>query len=534
VILGLLLTMGLPGVQAQRLLPEQSIAYRQVYQVFSRLTYVFANSRPQPQLQILARDFRKASTIAQYVPGHKPLIQVDEEVYDLCRTLGKDSLNALAVLLGHELTHHYRNHDWYDTFGIGKTDRPPQEDIKRIEAEADFYGCFYGELAGYTTGPVFPHIMDLVYERFHLPDAAPGYPSKAERKVIYQKKQTEAAGMVAVFRAGQVLYLLKEFASAAQCFDYLVNKFPSREILHNLSSARLQQALQLYHALGQPPFAYPVELDARSRLETVQRLPPGTFKLTYLQQLLGEARKYAEKARETDPEYIPAFINLACIFSLLGNQPAAVGVINELGPGHITANAHTIRGIAYFKDQQLEKARKDFEAARRKNAYLAAYNLALFLKLTDESVVSNLMGWVTNWFTRQEEAPSGNSSPCKDSERTSQEVTRMALSSGASQLLVSEKPYLAVQWQDDASQIKLEVQAGPRNYLLQYTRESSSYEPSGEVMPGAMRTDLVYRYGEPTYRFAGASGEYWVYADCNLAFEVNKQGRITARLRYTR
>src|SRR5207253_10577420 len=111
----LLIGLVLSG-KGQTLLPENSRKYQITHQVFDRLTNVFANSRPQPQLEIIVRNRNKHKVIALYKPGNQPLIQVDEEVYDLCTKLGKDSLNALAVLLSHELAHHYEKHDWYSTY----------------------------------------------------------------------------------------------------------------------------------------------------------------------------------------------------------------------------------------------------------------------------------------------------------------------------------------------------------------------------------------------------------------------------------
>jgi tetratricopeptide (TPR) repeat protein len=532
-LLCLFLLGALKEGKAQKLLPEQAPRYRVIRQVFDRLTYVFANSRPQPQLQVLARSPHKAKIIAQYIPGHRPLIKVDEEVFELCQSLGKDSLNALAVLLSHELAHHYRNHDWYDTFGIGQTDRRLKDDVRRMEAEADFYGCFYGELAGYATGFIFPTVLDLLYQNFQLDERMEGYLPKAERKAIYQKMQNEAAGMVAVFKAGQFLYLIKEFDSAARCFDYLVNLFPSREILHNLSAAKLQQALLLYYSQAQNLFVYPIELDARSRLATIRRLPPTALNAEEYQQLLAEARKYAEKSRETDPEYVPAYINLACIHLLLGNEPAAVGVINELSPRRLTGNAHTMRGIAYYQDRQPEKARQDFEAARQQKAYLADYNLDLFNRLTNKSLSANVMGWVTSWFMQNEDSRSpATPPPCTEPEKNDLEVPPASLSTSESQVMVSEKPYLIVRWQEESGQLSLLIQITRRSYLVQYHTEQYPGKTARGVKSGTFRSALVAQYGKPTYSFAGASGEYWVYRDCNLAFEIGKQVQVKSWLRY--
>jgi tetratricopeptide (TPR) repeat protein len=512
--------------KAQALLPENSPKYRVSRQVFDRLVYVFANSRPQPRLEIIARHPNKPPTIALYKPDPYPLIQLDEEVYDLCRKLGQDSLNALAVLLSHELAHHYEKHDWYYTFGIGRPQQHfPKETIQRFESEADFYGCFYGELAGFASGRVFPLILDLVYQRFNLATRLPGYPGKEERKTIYGKMQSEAAQMAAVFNAGKFLYLLQEFDAAAQCFEYLVNRFPSREILNNLAAARLQQALVVYTRQQPPGFVYPVELDGRSRLISLQRSAPTPFSTQQLQRLLAEARRYAEKAREIDPGYVPAFINLACIYSLQGNQAAAIGVINDLGSGRITSNAHTIRAIAYYMDNQISKAQKDFETARQQGAYMGQYNLALFRKL-NETVTESLSAWITNWLARNEPATTSGKSNRGQQEQIGGKEATTPLPPSARQVKVGEKPYLVVQWKEYPDHLQVGIQATSRNYQVLYTRENYPHPTARKVRLGTHFTALADQYGDPGFTFPGPSGEFWGYPDHKMAFEIDKQGRI--------
>ncbi|WP_115374524.1 hypothetical protein [Adhaeribacter pallidiroseus] len=518
--------------QAQNL-PETSPKYKITRQVFTRLTYVFANSRPQPHLEIMARKSGTPNIIAQYQPGSRPLIQLSEEVYDLCRKLGKDSVNALAVLLSHELAHHYEKHDWYYTFGIGKASvETSKKDIERFESEADFYGCFYGEIAGFSTGRVFPKIIDLLYQRFGLADQLQGYPTKEERKAIYSKKQTEAGEMVAVFKTGQFLYFIQEFEDAASCFEYLLNRFPSREILNNLSAAKLQQALALYQAKEPPGFVYPVELDAKSRLTAIHRAAPAPFKATLFRQLLSEARRYAEKSREIDPAYVPAYINLASIHSLGGNQAAAIGVINELNSAKLTGNAYTIRGIAHYKNKQPENARQDFELAKQQHAYMAHYNLDLFNKL-EASVMGNLLDWVESWFAQEELTASQNKAKVNKTELKGAEKVSASLPDKAPRVKVSEKPYLLIQWQPDNNYLLLGVQTTCCRYLVRYTQKEYAGKNSKNFGQSSTSTALVKQYGTPAYTYSAALGEYWIYRNQKRVFEIGPNGQVVSGLSYT-
>lgn len=519
---------------AQSLLPETAPKYQVCRQVFDRLTYVFANSRPQPELEIFARNTNKNKIIALYKPGNRPKIQLDEEVYDLCTQLGKDSLNALAMLLSHELAHHYEKHDWHYTFGIGQANKNiSKEDIRRFESEADFYGCFYGELAGFATGHVFPRILDLVYQNFNLAEQLTGYPTKEERKAVYKKKQTEVMEMVAIFKAGQFLYLMQDFESAVQCFEYLVNRFPSREILNNLAATKLQQALVLATGREQPSFVYPVELDARSRLVSLNRALSNPSDAKRLQLLLIEARKYAEKAREIDPDYIPAYINLACIVSLQGNQAAAIGVINELNPALLSGNAFTIRGIAYYKDNQLQKAQKDFETAQQKGATMASYNLALFNKLR-ESLTESLTVWIRSWLEREEPSSTSKKEVRSKREQIGGEETNTPLPAQTPQVKVSEKPYLVVQCVEKNDYLQLGIQVFTKKYLVRFTRENYPHPTGKKVRRGTPYTTLVNQYGQPSYTFPISSGEYLVYQNAKMAFEIDKQKRVKNWFIYAR
>jgi hypothetical protein len=507
--------------------------------VFTRLTNAFTNSRPSPQLQLIARSRNKDTTIAQYESSPQPRVLLDEEVYDLCTTLGQDSLNALAVLLGHELAHHYQQHEWSDTYGTRKARSNYIKEAWELEEQADFYSCFYGELAGFATGTVFPRILDLVYRQYRLENQLPGYPSKEERKKVYQLKHAEAAQMASIFKAGQFLYLTGEHQAAAQFFNYLANKFPSRDILSNLAASKLQQVLEL---IGQrnPPFAYPIELDARTRLTTRHRSPLTRQQQSAVNNLLKQARQHAEQARQADPSYVPAYINLACIRSLQGNHAAAVGVINDLGTDHLTADAHTIRAIAFYQDtrldqdSRLEQARKDFEAASRQRGYQADYNLAVFRKLEGSSV-ANLTNWAKNWITRNWQQPSTfRKAPVHPNIKEDEHIGGIKANAPFPPqipVVISEEPsyYLTLQWLPTTHHYaRLRIQLPKYAYQITYTSENYPGQTIKRVARGASGNALKERYGEPSLIMAAAEGAFWMYKSKGIIFKLTDMDRVAS------
>ena len=169
---------------------------------------------------------------------------MDESVYDLCVHMGKDSTNALAALIGHELAHHYRNHDWCSSFAYLMAKSTLSEKIKkvnidqklRVESEADYYGGFYSYLAGYSSYEITDKVLDKVYARFKLQENITGYPSKSERKAIAKSSFEKLKSYIPIFDAGEMLFVIKEYDASVQCFDFLLEKFPSREIFNNAAT----------------------------------------------------------------------------------------------------------------------------------------------------------------------------------------------------------------------------------------------------------------------------------------------------------
>ncbi|MDQ4138900.1 MAG: hypothetical protein M3142_00095, partial [Bacteroidota bacterium] len=368
-------------------------------------------------------------------------------------------------------------------------------------------------------------IIDLLYQRFRLADQLQGYPTKEERKAIYRKKQTEAGQMAAIFKAGQFLYLLQEFENAAACFDFLLNRFPSREILNNLAASKLQQALVLYQSTEPPGFIYPIELDARSRLMSTHRAATTPNQVKKLGQLLSEARRYSEKSREIDPGYVPAYINLACVYSIQGNQAAAIGVINELEPAKISGNANTVRAIAYFKDKEPDKARKDFELARQKQAYQSNYNLTLFNKL-QEPLMASLTDWIQNWFSQEETTLPHSKAKGSKPEQISGEAAGTSVPHPVNTVKISEKPYLLLQRNPDPDKLHFGVQTTCCRYLVRYTPKNYSGKTNKGIKQGGPTAHLIQQYGTPSYTYPATLGEYWIYRNQKIGFEMGQNGKV--------
>ena len=96
-------------------LPASHPKVKTTQEIFNRLVGAIGDVRPPPDIRMVAG---KASDfdVALYSPSRRA-IYVEEEFYDLAHSvMPQDLPQALALILGHELAHFYRNHAWAEDF----------------------------------------------------------------------------------------------------------------------------------------------------------------------------------------------------------------------------------------------------------------------------------------------------------------------------------------------------------------------------------------------------------------------------------
>jgi len=396
------------SAQAARSLPPDNPKYQAVQRIYDNVGRAFGNGRMPPRLFVTPVGADNRHAIAWSNPGTEgaigiesesaPLqegfIAIDERVYDLFASLGEERDSALAFLLGHELTHYYMRHGWVGDFGnsfasldMGKKmlKVASYEEVIKRETEADYFGGFYGYIAGYDTLGIAGRALDLIYAEYRLPDRLPDYPSRPERRAIAERADGNLKKLVPVFNAANRLLLLGRYSEAARLFEHLGHNFPSREMFNNAGVAYSLAALQLFRP-GAVKFAYPFELDAETRLHKkgLRVKGAGDEFADQRQRLLTLAAERFEQAMQRDQAYATACVNLAAVTSLMGDNDSAVILANKgmalarKGEEPATlADALVARGIAYAAGGNREKAAADFAAAGRSDSGSGLANLAL-------------------------------------------------------------------------------------------------------------------------------------------------------------
>lgn len=340
----------------------------QIKTVFDQLVTAYGSAKSAPQLTFMKAN-QKPETPAFYT---NKTIKVDLQFYKLCQTFGKDSLNALSIVISHELAHYYYEHDFCSDFAYAIRNKsvPFSSGLKLInknqkiiyETQADDKGLFYAAIAGYKPFEIQPKLLDAIYQFYQLKEVNIGYPTKAERKAIAQNALAKSQKIYSVFQEALKAKENKEYDKALTLFEEVNRDFPSRENYNNIGVIKTLQVLNL-KVLAKDEFdypkrfLYPLEIDNTSRLNKEGTRGSNEEDQEQMSNLLKSAQKDFEKAISLDTNYTVAYVNLACVFDLLDNPEAAIGKIKEL-PKNIQnqESVKRIQAIAYYHLEQETKA----------------------------------------------------------------------------------------------------------------------------------------------------------------------------------
>jgi predicted Zn-dependent protease len=343
---------------------------KQVRLVFNQLISVYGSAKPAPKLS-----FHALNTTATYISDSTPEIKVDKGFYKLCQTFGKDSLNALAIVLSHELTHYFNEHTFCSDYAFANFKSNPTLKSKigqasfdsRIEkeSEADIKGFFYAAAAGFQPHGLQDLLIGRIYEAYKLPDSLIGYPTKQERIEIAIKAEKTATQLFEHFKSGLIALENKQYDHSIEFFNKANSQVPFRENWINIGVAYARKALALKvpskSEYDNPKrFVYPIESENNSRLNANRTRSLDDATIAEINKLLLDAQNAFEKALQLDPSFYKSRINLACVFDLLGKHNSAIAEITEKLPKDVqeTTEAKRILAIAYWNDDREDKADK--------------------------------------------------------------------------------------------------------------------------------------------------------------------------------
>ncbi|MDA9714882.1 hypothetical protein N9V04_00590 [Bacteroidota bacterium] len=328
---------------------------------------------------------------------YKNTIYIDQKAIDICLKFGEDSLNVLAYLLSHELTHYYSGHNWltsdtkeaYKAFSFMENLKQIRKDANRrvdLEAQADLKGGFNAFIAGYDALDHAPKLLDKLYKSYHLDDELKGYPSLEERKKICEKQLEKLNKLKVIFDASTYAYISGSYKIAQDGFEQILEKdYNSREMYNNLGLAYLHDALS--EIIDETLLIYPFEFDLDSRLNETSTRGVFGFDQDEIINSLELAIEKFNHALNLDRKYGTARINMACTYSILAtlhkNDPEYFKEYIQEAEYQLKNNSINeldftiVRGILEFQKGKDSIAISLFEKATKNGSEIAKTNLSL-------------------------------------------------------------------------------------------------------------------------------------------------------------
>ena len=303
----------------------------------------------QPSLRIS----NGSKYIARYFPK-KDLIELEYNAYQVCKSFGEFSDDAIAFIIGHELIHALEEKQ---RKRYNKVKTPAFDFIikneKKDEVAADVQSIFNAYLAGYQTVNILPEVLEKLYKTYNLhKNKSKNHPNLQERQKTVEEVLNKVEELISIYKGGNYLTSIGQYKLAAVSFNHILKFYKGKEVYNNLAVNSTFHALNL-SALNMDLFAYPLELDWESRFKKnrpTRGNQPDNEEKKERQKYLLSALNNLKIAQYLDATYAKSRINMICILSLLGeNQKAIDYYEEEFTPKITNLNAnHAFHNLAKF------------------------------------------------------------------------------------------------------------------------------------------------------------------------------------------
>lgn len=322
---------------------------------------IMARGEPRndyPAIKVIDR----VKNIASYVPSAK-VILIESMALEICQSMGSEADDALAFLIGHELTHYFQHHLWareeVDISFFATNDQ--LENWKDLEIEADAYGAFLSYLAGYDYASVAPEIIERLYNSYQIDLLAiDDYANPALRQDVALSVCRQVEDYRLLFETAQVLEHFGVYDWAITLNNYLLKYLDFNEIYSNLAVCELKKAISLIPS----NIVYPLSVKKSLSLRSTNQ-----FSIDSLLQL-GE--NHLKKVVERNPADYEAFINLAALYLIRGEYSNYEYLIAHLSPlirdPADLCRVEILEGIRKLNQGDAPSALDFFQSAKSKTA----------------------------------------------------------------------------------------------------------------------------------------------------------------------
>ncbi len=371
--------------------------YKRALKIYNKL----AEARGDKRFPLPAFTMSGSERWVAYLEGDGLSIGLEEKAYDICMSYGEEKgENAIAALLGHELTHFYEKHQWRSGFADAFQDLQVGADLNQTigldklnnETQSDYLGGFLAYSAGYQVFENLPKFYDDLYQSYSLPEKMQGYASKSDRKALAVKSTEAVQKLIEVYEMANLLTAIGRYNDARVFFKHILTQYQGREVYNNLAVLTILEAMT-YLSKEEKKYRIPIELDLTFGSAT--RDGAVDAKEKKMKALLEEALRYLDNAISMDKAYAPAYLNKACVYYLLKdyNRARFYGNVEARQQARLDRkkfrstllNCNVLNALILYQTGKEDKAIEILEK-NKKNSALAAYNLGVMKALPNPKV----------------------------------------------------------------------------------------------------------------------------------------------------
>lgn len=483
-------------------------------------------------------DTYKARQIAYMMKDSdgKPMIGFESKAFDVCEKFGERRDDAIAFILGHEISHHTMNHHWGKEFRSAFSISELEKEIKdldkgnalKFETQADENGGILCYMAGFNTSGIANELLTELYQAYEIKES-PKYPSLAERIKIAQTQDSLVSTYIKIFETANYAMMIRDYDLAIECFDFVITKFQSKEIYNNYGVALFLKGVSLSDP-DDIKYIYPIELDLESKLNSAGSKGMGDDLKAYFNQAI----EIFDKALQKDKSYSTAKLNIACSHSVLMNYRKAKNFAEDViydadkvADEYTILNAKLVLAIINDLDENATKNPKMFDALIEKGHLLAEVNK----QIMDGEDISNISipSMPLKWMDGSVKLDSGSKYP-KEEKITglsaySMSALQTEIPNGSDEeLKFGRYGQILVGNLEDS---RIYFIPADNYYLFHATKDNYKGETALGIKLGSSKKDVLTAYGAPNSVNTTKQGMIMVYERSQLLILINNDNIVS-------
>ena len=502
--------------------------------VYKKIYFAMGLAEDRPRLIFDTKQTLNVAYMMKDTDGN-PIIGFEEKAFDVCAALGAKRDEAIAYLLGHEISHHHFAHHWgtefSSTYSVNNLKSEIKVDVKELkifETQADERGGIYCYLAGYNVQGLTEKLLRDLYLAYGLKDS-PKYPTLEERIQIAKDRDSIVSTYIKVFETANYAMLMNEYEVAIDGYEYVIGKgFHSREIYNNLGVVYFLQGIKLSDE-EDIKYIYPIEIDLESRINRGATKGMGDNVRAIFEKALAKF----EQATKFDKTYSTGYLNMACVYSIFKEyedaeyhiQKAIKAAIAE-GRTNVEENSLLVKAIILNQNPEGDKAemKKIMNDLIKKGNSFAKYNQLIFDGKSTADI--SYSGYPISWKEGAVASTNSSTTPSRETMDNVKSYEGDLDVNFMEEILYAKLTYLICGTRDESMIYRIENKNGDV-YVFHSAKSNYSGQTTKGLKIGSTKTQLIDAYGLPSVVMNARQGTVLLYPKHKMIFVTDENDCIS-------